>query len=45
MVVVNSRIHVEQAEGNGLPASPNGGAEAHPTAPNAVPPTSPAPGA
>ena len=28
MAVVNSRIHVEQAEGNGLPASPNGGAGA-----------------
>ena len=45
MAVVNSRIHVEQAEGNGLPASPNGGAGAHPTAPNAVPATSPAPAA
>ena len=40
MAVVNSRIHVEQAEGNGLPASPNGGAGARHTAPNAVPATS-----
>lgn len=43
MAVVNSRIHVEQAEGNGLPASPSGGAEAPHTVPNAVPATSPAP--
>jgi hypothetical protein len=45
MEVVNARIHVEQAEGNGLPASPNGGAGALHTAPSAVPATSPAPGA
>ena len=45
MAVVNSRIHVEQAEGNGLPASPNGGAGAHHTAPNAASVTNPAPGA
>jgi hypothetical protein len=43
MGVVNSRIHVEQAEGNGLPASPNGGAGALHTAPSAVLATSPAP--
>ena len=45
MAVVNARIHVEQAEGNGLPASPNGGAGAPHTATSAVPATSPAPAA
>jgi hypothetical protein len=45
MAVVNSRIHVEQAEGNGLPASPNGGAGTPPTVPNAVAATSAVPGA
>jgi hypothetical protein len=43
MAVVNSRIHVEQAEGNVLPASPNGGAGAPDTAPPAGPATNPAP--
>jgi hypothetical protein len=45
MAVVNARIHVEQAEGNGLPASPNGEAGAPDTAPPAEPATSPAPAA
>jgi hypothetical protein len=36
MAVVNARIHVEQAEGNGLPASPTGGAGAPATAPSAA---------
>jgi hypothetical protein len=45
MAVVNARIHLEQAEGNVLPASPNGGAGAPHTAPNAAPATSPAPAA
>lgn len=43
MDVVNARIHVEQAEGNGLPASPDGGAGAPATAPSAAPAASPAP--
>jgi hypothetical protein len=42
MAVVNSRIHVEQAEGNVLPASPNGGAGVPDTAPPAGPATNPA---
>jgi hypothetical protein len=43
MAVVNARIHVEQAEGNVWPASPNGEAGAPDTAPPAGPVTSPAP--
>jgi hypothetical protein len=43
MAVVNARIHVEQAEGNGLPASPNGGAGAPATVPSAAGAASPAP--
>ena len=43
MAVVNARIHMEQAEGNGLPASPNGGAGAPAIAPSAEGAASPAP--
>jgi hypothetical protein len=43
MAVVNARIHVEQAEGNGLPASPSGEAGAPATAPSAERAASPAP--
>jgi hypothetical protein len=42
MDVVNSRIHAERAEGNGSPASPNGGAGAPATAPSAERAASPA---
>jgi hypothetical protein len=38
--VVNARIHEETAEGNELPASPDGEAGAPATAPNAAPATS-----
>ncbi len=40
LAVVNARIHEETAEGNGLPASPDGEAGAPATAPNAAPATS-----
>jgi hypothetical protein len=43
MDVINSRIHAERAEGNGLPASPDGGAGAPATAPSAASAASPAP--
>jgi hypothetical protein len=43
MVVVNSSVHREIAEGEGLPASPHGGAGVRATAPNAAPAASPAP--
>lgn len=43
MNVVNAAIHIEEAEGNGLPALPNGGAGIPDGAPNAGPAKSPAP--
>jgi hypothetical protein len=37
MSVINARVHREDAEGNGLPASPNGGAGILDSAPSAAP--------
>lgn len=43
MAVINSSVHREVTEGNGLPASPTGGAGNQPTAANAARPASAAP--